>query len=189
MSIVIVALLIIFPAVSWYYLQTGLDHRKKTLSELNELGQIGPFQLRDQSNRIVSQEGLKGKVAVVNFLPADRDQAKALTGRIAKVHQSFSREFGIAFLSFIPQDSTRQIIDVAKELGIENPEQWSLLSTPVQEWQRLAEETFRLPKPGSSVALVDSTGMIRNYYDINNNQEMGRLVEQSVLIMPKKKKR
>lgn len=189
MSIMVIALLFLFPALSWYYLQTGLNHRKKALSELNELGKVGPFQLKNQSNLIISNEGLKRKVTIVNFIPANKTIARNLTDRIAKVHQSFNEVDDVIFLSFTPADTSVQLIDMARELAIEDHKQWYLLGTTPEEWQRLATEAYKLPKVENSVALVDTSGTIRNYYDVNINQEMGKLVEQTVLILPKQKGR
>jgi cytochrome oxidase Cu insertion factor (SCO1/SenC/PrrC family) len=188
-TILVIALVLIFPALSWYYLQTGLNHRKKALSELKELGKAGDFQLKNQSNLLISSRNMKGKVSIVNFLPGDRAAAKTLADRIAKVQQSFDEVGDVVFLSFIPADTSVQLIDLAKELGIDDAGQWYLLGTNAGEWDRLAKEAYKMPDLQNSVALVDTTGTIRNYYDINANQEMGRLVEQTVLILPMQKRR
>ncbi len=182
-------ILILFPLITWYFLQQGLDHQRKTLAELKEYSKVGTFQLKDQDNRSVSNQSLKGRVSVVNFLPADMTLAKDFTGRIAKVHQSFNELDDVVFVTFVPIDSSNQLKSIASELSIRNEKQWYVLGASPAEWNELAAEAYKMPKLENSVALVDTSGTIRNYYDINIDQEMGLLVEQTVLVLPKHRSR
>jgi hypothetical protein len=137
----------------------------------------------------VSPEAISGRVSVINFLPADKQQAMALTGRLAKIHQSFNETEDVVFLSFIEADSTVKLLDLATDLGIYDHNQWFLIETTVSERQRIANEVFRIPDVEIGVALVDTSLTIRKYYDINSNEQMGRLVEHIALIIPKQKRR
>lgn len=188
-TIFVVFILFILPAGSWFYLQQGLDYRKKSMAELQELGKPGSFEHKNQKNVVVSPELLRGRVTVVNFLPEDRQKAKMLSDRIAKVHQSFDDTEDVIFLSFMPADTSQQMLDMANSLGIKDEKQWFLIGTNETEWQRIANEVYRIPNPEDGVALVDTSLMIRKYYDINLNQDMGRLVEHISIVIPQQKRR
>lgn len=188
---IVFTVLFIFPAIAWFALQAGLDHNRAAKSELKEdLGKVGTFQIKDQDNQLLSPQSIRGKVCVVQFLPSDPAQALPLADRIAKVYQSYDGVDDVAFLSIMPADSAKTLLETAKALGIKDPGQWHLLGTNGQdEWRQLAASVYKMPNPGSSVVLIDTSMTIRHYYDIHSNPEMGRLVEHIALLMPKQMRR
>ncbi len=188
-SVLVVVILFVLPGGSWLYLQRGLDYRKASLAELQDLGKTGDFQLKNQKNLMISPEMLRGRVSVINFLPEDKEMGKSLSERIAKVHQSFDDTEDVIFLSFMPADSSAQLLDIANSMGIKDDKQWFLIGTDNDEWQRLAKEVYKIPNPENGVALVDTSMTIRKYYDINANQDMGRLVEHISIVIPEQKRR
>ncbi len=188
-SVLVVVILFVLPGGSWLYLQRGLDYRKASLAELQDLGKTGDFQLKNQKNLMISPEMLRGRVSVVNFLPEDKETGKSLSERIAKIHQSFDDTEDVIFLSFMPADSSAQLLDIANSMGIKDDKQWFLIGTENSEWQRLAKEVYKIPNPENGVALVDTSMTIRKYYDINVNQDMGRLVEHISIVIPQQKRR
>ncbi len=188
-SVLVVVILFVLPGGSWLYLQRGLDYRKASLAELQDLGKTGDFQLKNQKNLMISPEMLRGRVSVVNFLPEDKETGKSLSERIAKIHQSFDDTEDVIFLSFMPADSSAQLLDIANSMGIKDDKQWFLIGTENSEWQRLAKEVYKIPNPENGVALVDTSMTIRKYYDINVNQDMGRLVEHISIVIPEQKRR
>jgi hypothetical protein len=188
-SILVVFILFVLPAGSWLYLQRGLDYHIASKSELQELGKTGDFQLANQKNIPISPEMIRGKVSVIHFLPENREEGKILTDRMAKVHQSFDGTEDVVFLSFMPSDSSTQLLDIANAFGIRDDKQWYLIGAEKSEWERLANEVYKIPNPATGVALVDTSLTIRKYYDINVNKEMGRLVEHIAMIIPEQKRR
>ena len=188
-SALVFAILFVLPAGSWLYLQRGLDYRKKAVSELQDFGKTGEYDLKNQRNLAVSPTSLRGKVTVVNFLPSDREVGRTLSERIAKVHQSFDDTEDVVFLSFMPIDSTDKLLDVAISLGIKDDRQWYLLGTEAAEWKRLASDVYKIQDPTNGVALVDTSLTIRKYYDIHLDKDMGRLVEHIAIVIPQQKRR
>lgn len=53
-------LLVVFPAVSWYYLTTGIDYRKRLLKETNPMGSIEQFYN-------CGTEAMKSSTTILNF--------------------------------------------------------------------------------------------------------------------------
>ena len=185
----VVVVLFILPAGSWFYLQSGLNYRNKTLSELGDVGKITDFTLLNQNGLTVSAESMRGRISVVNFLQDDVTASRAVNERISKLHESFDKTDDVVFLTFIPTDNSSTLLQMASELGIKDHKQHFLLGAPAPEWQRLVSDVFRVENPGSGVALVDTSLSIRNYYDVNSNKDMGRLVEHIALIVPKQNRR
>lgn len=183
------AVLFLLPFGSLYYLYMGRTHSRTAVAELEVLGQVSGFQLKNQQNEPISPEGLHGKVTVVNFLPNDPAVAKSLADRIWKVHQSFDDTEDVIFLSFIEIDSAKTLLQTATQLGIEDHKQWYLLGTSATEWHHLAKDVYRLPDPLTGVAMADTSLTIRKLYDITNNQQMGRMVEHIAKVIPKQKRK
>ncbi len=188
-SALVFAVLFILPLGSVYFLSSGANYRKASLAELEKKGPVGDFSLINQNNQTVSTENLKGKVAVVHFLSDDFSIAKNQTERIGKVHQSFNDVEDVVFLSITKSSSTNELMDKATDLGITDNKQWFLLHAEEQNWDNLSKAVFNLKDITNSVALIDTSMTIRRYYDINSNPEMGRLVEQIAIVIPKQPRR
>ncbi|MBK9015056.1 MAG: hypothetical protein IPM82_13840 [Saprospiraceae bacterium] len=186
---VVFAVLFIMPIGSLYYLYMGRTHSRTAVAELEMLGKVSGFQCKNQQNEPISAEGLHGKVTVVNFLPNDLAAARPLADRIAKVHQSFDETADVVFLSFIQMDSSKTLLETATQLGIKDHKQWYLLGTSAAEWNHLANEVYHLPNPEIGVAMADTSLTIRKLYDINDNVQMGRMVEHIAKVVPKQKRR
>ncbi len=185
----IFAVLFILPLGSVYFLSSGTEYRKASHAELKDHGKVGDFSLNDQNNQPVSPNLLHGRVAVVNFLADDLETAKHQVSRIAKVHQNYNNVDDVVFLSFIKTDSSNNMLDLAQKLGIYDHDQWLLLGIGEPQWTSTAANAFRLPNVETGIALVDTSMTVRRYYDITSNPDMGRLVEQIAIVLPKQKRR
>lgn len=181
--------LFLLPFGSLYYLYMGRAHSRTAVAELEKLGVVSGFQIKNQSNEVVTPESLHGKVTVVNFLPSDLNSAKPLADRISKVYENFDDTEDILFLSFIVPDTTETLLQTAAKLGIQDHQQWYLLGTTSEEWNHIAKDIYHLPNPENGVAMADTSLIIRKLYDINNNQQMGRMIEHLSKVIPKQKRR
>lgn len=183
------SVLFLLPIGSLYYLYMGRTHSRKAVAELEQLGQVTGFELKNQLSQPISPAGLHGKVTVVQFLPKDLALAKPLADRMAKVHQSFDETDDVLFLSFIQADSAETLLQTATKLGIEDHKQWYLMGTTAEEWDRLSAQVYHLPNLETGVAMADTSLHIRKLYDINDNQQMGRMVEHIAKVIPKQKRK
>jgi hypothetical protein len=188
-SAVVMILLFVLPAVSWIYLRQGLDYRKKSLSELKDLGKTGNFELKNQKNLLVSPGLLRGKVTVVQFLPSDPAEGKAKVERLAGIHENFDDTEDVVFLSFVPKDTTVSLLDLARRLNIKDDNQWFLMYADSAELAGLTSSVYRPADPQHELTLVDTSLTVRKYYDIRQNAAMGRLVEHISIVIPEQKRR
>ena len=188
-SWLVVVVLFVLPLGSIYFLDSGLQYHKTSVAELEELGKIGAFKVKNQNNLEITPEMLRGRVAVVNFFSENDSTARSQAHRIAKVHQVYSDVDDVLFLSFIHIDSIKNLFGLATSLGINDHKQWYLLGIDSKDWGNLSSNIYKLQNINSGVALVDTSMTIRRIYDINNDPEMGRLVEQIAIVLPKQKRR
>lgn len=188
-AILIFVVLFVLPAGALYFLNAGKNFREDYLKDLSDMGKVTEFNLPNQDNLPINPDVLKGKVSIVNFLDDNPIEAKEKVGRISKLHESFDDTDDVVFLTFFPTDSTKSTRDEAARLGITDNQQWYLIGAEKDQMEKLARESFKLKDPFSNVALVDTTLTVRNQYDINKNDEMGRLVVHISMIVPKQKKR
>ncbi len=183
-----VVILFVLPGISWFYLKSGLDYHKQAKAELSDLGKVPSFSLPDQNNQTIDPASLSGKITVFQFLPSDIELAKQLINRLSKVHQSFNESDDVLFITVWRTDQTDQLLNYAVQLGIEDHKQWYLLGASGQHLSDLISG-FNLENAESSIILVDGETTVRKVYNINQDTEMGRLVEHVAILVPKKRSR
>lgn len=181
--------LFILPLGSIYFLNLGKDYRMVSLSEMEDKGKVNAFEFSNQHNLLVSPELLRGKVAVVNFISDDSKRAKYQTDRLSLVHQSYNDTEDVIFLSFVHKENNENLISKASDLGITDHKQWYLLSADKNDWNNLPMSTFKIEDVEKGIALIDTSMTIRRHYDIDSDPDMGRLVEQIAIVIPKQKRR
>jgi hypothetical protein len=75
-------------------------------------------------------------------------------------------------------------------LGITDASIWRLLTAPDTTLQRLSTQVFGLEGPADQrLVLADTSLTMRRYYDVGVNEDMGRLVEQIAIVIPKQRRR
>jgi len=199
------AMLIAFPAMSWYYLQAGFNYQLNARQELKDYGEI-PFQngisLQSQT---IDNEQLKKNLSVFCFLNTTRDNTAQLA-LLKKLNRQFADE-KVLFLVYdlngnmealktkaatyeLLNDKKVWLMDadqtnsLAILKGIQKPDfekgkdtDGNLTLTPI------AKGTTDYPY----FVLVDTKLQIKNYYDYQNEDQVKRLVEHLAMIMPREK--
>ena len=181
--------LFILPLGSIYFLNSGKEYRRASLSEMEDKGKVPSFQFTNQNNTAISPELLRGKVAVVNFMSDDDSLAKFQADRLSLIHDSYNDTEDVVFLSFVKNNNNDNLITKAADLGITDHKQWFLLSTNDSDWNKIPMSTFKIEDADKGIALIDTSMTIRRHYDINSDPDMGRLVEQIAIVIPKQKRR
>ncbi|MBK8490450.1 MAG: hypothetical protein IPL49_05960 [Saprospirales bacterium] len=177
-------LLVILPAGSWYYLQRGFLHRKEALAELTDHGTVRAFRLRDQYGNSFSSEWLHKRVTIAAFLPNDTAQQQQWASRLHGLHQQFDDRNDVCFLLFADSSQMRDPMGFAIENDLVDSLQWEILTCSRPELESFAFESFYVPDL-QQIALVDTGLVVRRYYDILDNQQMGRLIEHITIVMPR----
>jgi hypothetical protein len=189
-------LLIVFPAVSWYYLNSGLQYRRAAMEELDDYGTFpnAPWTLADGS--AISPAFLHGKMILANVLPVEDQELYQQFGRtIQKLHDQFDERNELAFLALVPGDSA-QVYERAEAFrnAFELSDNAQIFFLTVGK-EKLGDIRSRILQPQEGVnedalfLLADTSATIRRYYDVREEADIKRLVEHIALLLPLKKDR
>lgn len=184
--------LIGFPMVSWYYLNEGYKYRIGVLKELDQnLGTIPAFQLVNQNGATISQEQLPNNAVITNFVDlAAIEKSKAYMDILYKIQDQFDKKDDILFYTFIKGASLEAVQNYTKSLNIKEEKQWNFLTGDNEQMDRLIA-AFPFPEGvqksyagNSTVAIADTSSVIRYFYDLNDTKNAGKLIEHIANLMP-----
>lgn len=191
-------LLVVFPLVSWFYLQQGLDYRISALEQLKDHGKAPAFELVNYKLDTLRRDDLEGNVVVTSFINLENDTLAALYGeKLSKLHHQFDERPDLLFLQhLLGKDTSAERLN-AFEINYEltDESQVYFLIDGKPSVQQLAQEGYSLPLEGTDLmdnpymALLDTMGTIRRYYDVRDEEEIKQLVAHIALILPQIKER
>lgn len=185
------------PAVSWYYLSTGLQYRKQALQELGDHGRIPDFSLTNYLGDTLHLEDVKGKLVVASFLSLDSPALSDAFGEtLRKLHEQFDHREDVVFIQHLIADSVAvdRITAFADQYGLADAGQCFFLTGGRPPFEQLARDGYHLPldantplQEASFFALADTNAVIRQYYDVRHIGEVKRLVAHIAIILPMEK--
>ncbi len=195
-------LLIVLPAGSWFYLKSGFDYRLSALEEMKDFGKIPDFQLQTHTQEPLTDQDVRDKVVIANFLTLGNPELRQRYGEnLFKLHEQFDDRSDLVFLIHgLNNDSSATASDLARfatEFGILDEDQCFFLTGSFDEMQRLATEGYQLPLEEEGVALADSpffaladtSSNIRNYYSVREQARLQKLVEHTAILLPAEEKK
>lgn len=197
----LVMLLIVFPAASWYYLNSGLQYRRSTMAELKEYGTFPSKNWTQVDGSPLSANYLKKKMLLAHQMP-DATQADLVSGygeTLQRLHDQFEERDELVFLTLLHGDSLQalnQASSFAENYELENQEHQFFVHLNGQDFSDLSEGVLQPSSefepgttPSAFLLLTDTTATIRRYYDIRKEEDIKRLVEHIALLLPFKKDR
>ncbi len=176
--VTIILILFLLPFVSWYYLQSGLNWRKKAQEIMNgtEVFPVGEYQMAD--GRKLTPDSLDNHVTLVCFLPCGSQKTEQLEVLDA-LYEQFKETNKAAYVLL---DSCQAVSQLSATRTYKS---WFII--PCQDTMDLCR-TLKLnwarDKP---FALVDRKGVIRSYYGIATADEKRTLVEHMSLLLPRER--
>ena len=191
------------PLGSWYFLQKGFDYNKEIMSELHNYGRIPDFSLVNQNGDTLTRADMEGKVLVINFFNKEKSSFPLTMDYLRKIRQ-FDDRNDIVFVSHALNSGMGFNLNaIAEKEKLNNNHNLFLKGDQVE---KLLLEGYQIPDlekrgedkkiPRSTdfsklnkdypyFVLVDVSGTIRNYYDINNEKSITRMIEHIALILPR----
>lgn len=155
---------------------------------------ISDFSFKNQFNRTISLDNVKGKVFVAEyFFTTCGSICPRMTDQMLRIQAAFKSEKNVAILSFTVDpdvDTVEQMERYAKEHKIVHPN-WHLLTGDKTKLYELARRSFFVLKPAeaknqgdvgsdfihtNNFVLVDQQQRIRGYYDGTNPHEVDELI-------------
>lgn len=192
-------LLVAFPAISWYYLQIGLDYRLDTMDKLGDYGKIPAFELITYKLDTLDREDTESNMIVASFFDLDNESLRRSFGEnLGKLHDQFDDRNDLLFLQHLLSDvpSAEEISTFEIKYELSDEEQCYFFVGGQPPLEQLAREGYRLPleqdpelAENPYLVLVDTTGTIRRYYDVRKSEEVKLLVEHIALLLPRQKER
>ena len=187
------AILIVFPAVSWYWLSRGLDYRKTAKAELKDLGPLPDVIWRNYTGKTLSKADLEGSFVIAGVYDLAKPELSGHFGReFSRLHDQFDDRKDVLFLSVVGQDSAL-LSDFVKEYWLTDTPQCFFFATAAEAMKTLAQTGFRLPELDGAtspyIAFADTSSVIRNYYDVRDNAQLKRMVQHISLLLPMSKSR
>ncbi|PPK86168.1 hypothetical protein CLV84_3087 [Neolewinella xylanilytica] len=190
-SLVVVLLLVGFPAVSFYYLKQGADYRRSALAEREDFGNM-PDLYQFPAVRGELPETLRGAMTVVGWLDPTKEAGTRIYGEtLDSLFQQFEESPNLYFTTLILGENPEQVADsFATRYNLPENDMISFLRADERTFARSAEQ-FKLPlgtydSPGIQpvVALVDSSLTIVKHYDLARRDQTIGLVQLISLIIP-----
>jgi protein SCO1 len=185
-------ILVIFPLISWWNLQNGVNKRLEIKAELKNLGQLPDFNLVNQHGEPITKAQFQGNISIVSFLSTQGKGAQQSLASLKKLEQ-FNKIDSLRFwiVTTNPQaDSAKALLQFAQNQGIKDFGKYNLLTGAPEAVKKFTDtygfDASVVLADVSQFALLDTTCAIRNRYD-SKMEEMARLVRHAAFIYPLKK--
>jgi hypothetical protein len=164
-TILVVALLILFPAVSWYYLEKGKDWRMAGVAEIADKTQLSPDTLYTADGDTLSEEQIFGYYIIAT------DQRKPVSEEVMNaLHEQFGEREDLLLLSLSRNASP--------------PEGWIGINCQGKDCGWLREYLVAQ----ENCALIDDSLRLRRTYDLSSEDQRKKLVEHTAILVPLKKR-
>jgi len=180
--------LVVFPIISYFYLKSGYDYRVDAMEELQEYGALpvpdGPTLFGDS----LSDKALQKKVVLLHFIDlANPDQRDLMGKYMGEVHEQFDGVENVVFLAGFQSNDPDAVQAFLGKHKLEDPEQYFVFPQEELTGPYTFLEGGVTAKP--YVMLSDTSGTIRNFYNLERGKELVRMVEHVTYLMPQEKRK
>jgi|GEM_PF-4627802 hypothetical protein len=199
-TIAIGFILVLCPAVSWYYLQKGLDYQKESRKELAEIDAIKSSDFIPEY--IKSDSTLLDKRLRMLIFNSRRDEA-VVDQITSKLHDQFESSNGFFIIEFVtnedssPADTSIEKNDIHIVKTITKDKYDDILSNVIgipiyidkdgrTALDKLERGSNKIVSSDKVYAyLVDENDKVRNVYDLMDESRVKRMVEHTAILIPK----
>lgn len=181
-----------FPAVSWYYLNEGYKYRMSVIAELDQdLGKVPNFQMVNQKGEQISESAMPDNAIITNFVDlASIDQSEEYMKVLYKIQDQFDKKDDILFYTYTKASSLEKLQAYTNSLNIKEEKQWHFLTASDSTMDQFIQ-AFPFPEGAQksyagnpTVAIADTSAVIRYFYDMNNPKNASKLIEHIANLMP-----
>ncbi|MGK0391166.1 MAG: cytochrome oxidase Cu insertion factor (SCO1/SenC/PrrC family), partial [Maribacter sp.] len=166
-NIILLFMLIIFPAMSWYYLDRGADFYRGVMNELGDYGTMPEFDLKNSNGDVITQEKFDKKLTLMNFSSPQQDKIGFQSMKY--VYEQFDDNKDVLFASVtIGEIDSVSFGSQILEQGI-SPDKWSFLFGDSATIENLKTKHFAMSDSlvnvigniDRALVLVDTNNIIR----------------------------
>ena len=183
-ALLLFGMLIVTPALSWYYLKKGEQYQVNMRAELKDYGKTASFELPTllDADTFNTATGLANKVAIVKVIEEkDWNQNADLAFALGSLHTQFNERNDVIFLLHTALQDTGRVGAFLRKYKMADPAQVIVTTSNPN-----LIEGYHFPQAGM-FAIVDTTGTIRRYYNYRDGNEIRRLTEHVTVLMHRDK--
>ena len=92
---ILLFIIVVSPALSWYYLRSGVAYRKSSLAELKDYGAMSFHDWKLVNHKPISADSLTGRIVIVNIVNPTTSLGTKSTEKMNKLFEQF-KEIGRA---------------------------------------------------------------------------------------------
>lgn len=185
-QVVLVTLfLVVLPLATFFVQRKGASVGKELYKDLKKNLGLMPaqFDVIDYSNKTFDATTLRGQTLVASWAtPQSRDSILSVMRTINRIPQFQEEVDNLQFITFDTSSDSIFFKNYYLNLTRNEREKWNILRGGND-----IQQSIKLPND-YSIALIDSAGIIRRFYDIRQAEERKILIEH-ISIMPLKKKK
>lgn len=161
---------------------------------------IPPFEMYNQDSVLIDNESLYGSIYVADFFFTSCPSICPVMHRnMITVSEKFGLNSGIKFISYTidpERDNVSKLKLYANKLGVQDSDQWSMLTGSKDDLYGMAEAYMIPAYPDNEVpggfehsgqfVLVDKLGRIRGYYDGTKEDDVVDLIADIEILLNEK---
>jgi hypothetical protein len=175
LTVTLIFFLFLLPFVSWYYLQSGLDYRKKVQAALSGTKEFPILPFRSLSGKLLEKSNLENHVSLVVIMNCDSLSSQMEV--VVDLYKDFkeTHKSNILFIdtcagsALVLPDTLKQSI-----YTIQCSDSLQACAPILKEWPI-----------GKTYALLDKNGIIRAYLSANTKDEKRILEEHMAILLPR----
>lgn len=187
---IILLVLLVLPAISYYYLNSGLKIRKEAVGKQANFGKIRPAYVIYPDG--AKEDQLGGKVCVIhNFgdAPDLTSENRQILDTCEKLFNQFGSNNNFR-LAMIAKDGTAEFRSHYQKMASAEYVTWAWNGS-LGQWRTILENGYDLYCKSEEVdpvkeyfAVCDSSGQIRRFYDALSNKEIDKMVQHIAIMLP-----
>jgi hypothetical protein len=193
---ILLTLLVVFPALSYYYLGLGFKKHQETQAELRHYGQVRKENLIYPDG--VKEDRLKGKVCIVYYFGENPDLTDLNRKVIATGEALFQQFSGEGRrddirLVMIARGGTAEFKSFAQTQPSAEFITW-VWSQGLESWKTIIDQAFAQFQrdEGDEIdpncfMLADTDGAIRRFYPVSDDKQINKMVNHIATLLPKDK--
>lgn len=184
---ILLVLLVVFPVMSYIYMKAGFDYQVDARGEWQELGQLPDFPEQTIFGDTLTGKDLSKQVRLISYFDPSDEAVLTTSGKyFPEIYQQFEEVDWFCMELMVPQSKKQSLEGFLDEKKWKDPQQVFFYATGASREQvnQQLHITNEMRSAPNVVALADTSGMVRQYYDLTDGKQFVRLIEHIAMMRP-----